>query len=85
MDGKVSVDLDSHKVCQLKDCALLQHIEDRVTESESGLEDWLAGEMKRFEDSVSPSPPPWGQYAADFMQRCLLLNAESQVFVWELW
>jgi hypothetical protein len=50
MDGKVSVDLDSHKVCQLKDCALLQYIEDGFMESEGGLEDWLAGEMKRFED-----------------------------------
>ena len=50
MDGKVSVDLDSHKVRQLKDCALLQYIEDEVIESEGGLEVWLAGEMKRFED-----------------------------------
>ena len=50
IDGKVSVDLDSHKVCQLKDCALLRHIEDEVMESEGGLEDWLAGEMKRLED-----------------------------------
>jgi hypothetical protein len=50
MDGKVSVDLDLHKVCKLKDCALLQYIKDGIIESEGGLEDWLAGEMKRFED-----------------------------------
>jgi hypothetical protein len=50
MDGKVSIDLDSHKVCQLKDYAPLQYIEDGVIESEGGLEVWLVGEMKRFED-----------------------------------
>jgi hypothetical protein len=50
MNWKVSVDLDSHKVCQLKDCALLRYIEDEVIESEGGLEDWLAGEMKQLED-----------------------------------